>query len=443
METEMGMLTKAWTQLRPHAGQAALWSCEERFVAVPAGRGSGKTELAKRRLVRFLPILKPWPNPQYFYGAPTRNQAKRIAWNDLKNLIPDSWKAEVREGELRIVTVFGSSVCIIGMDNPARVEGVQWDGCVLDESCDLKPGLFDRSIRPALVHRVGWCWRIGVPKRQGPGARDFRAFYESASAGEFPEATGFTWPSSDILPPEALAAAKASMDPKDYREQFDAHWETAGGQAFHSFDRDYNVRPCSYSPKKTIIVGSDFNVDPMAWVIGHRWPDHIEWFDELWMRDTNTPAALGALAGRYPGHTGQWEFYGDASAKARKTSAAASDRVHIMGHPKFRDMGHTIHYTESNPRVENRLAACNAMLCNAAGDRRMFIDPRCKRLIDDLEARCYKPGTRDLADVGDLGHITDAMGYPVHQLFPVRAEIFREQQTVITRGGTTSPYVFR
>jgi len=36
--------------------------------------------------------------------------------------------------------------------------------------------------------------------------------------------------------------------------------------------------------------------------------------------------------------------------------------------------------------------------------------------------RTYKEGTRDVADEGDIGHITDALGYPIHKLFPIRID---------------------
>ncbi len=62
--------TRRWTKLRPHGVQYRLWRCASRFVGVPAGRRSGKTEIAKRRLVLALSQPKPWYNPRYFYGAP-------------------------------------------------------------------------------------------------------------------------------------------------------------------------------------------------------------------------------------------------------------------------------------------------------------------------------------------------------------------------------------
>jgi len=422
-------LTPAWTQLRPHAGQAALWTCPKRFIAVPAGRGSGKTELAKRHLVRCLADRKPWPDPKYFYAAPTHLQAKRNAWQSLLALIPDDWISGGRFGrnvqysELTVTTIFGSQLMIVGMDKPHRLEGCQFDGGVLDESCDYRSGVFDRTVLPMLTHRNGWCWRIGVPKRNGTSAKEYREFFERGISGQDPEAAGYTWPSSDILPSEALRYAKENLDPKDYREQFEASWETAGGRIFYAFDTEYNVRPCQRDARQPIIVGSDFNVDPMAWVLGHKTENRLEWFDEIWLHDTNTQHALDVLVSRYGDHAGGFQFYGDATGRHRESSASRSDYQQILGDPRFIAKGRTVHYLKQNPDPRDRFAACNAMFCNAAGDRRMFVDPRCKRLIDDLNDRHYRPGTREPEDKGDLGHVTDAMGYACHRLFPIHAAL--------------------
>ena len=416
------MLTPRWTKLRPHATQRALWTSPRRFALVPAGRGSGKTELAKRRLVRYLLVKKDWPDPRFFYGGPTRDQAKRIAWDDIQALIPKQCVTHISHSELMIRTIFGSELWLFGMDKPQRIEGPQWDGCVLDESCDLKPGVFDRNVLPALTHRNGWCWRIGVPKRQGPSAFEYRDAFEQALTGEDPDSMGFTWPSSDILDARSLAYARRRMNTKDYQEQFDARFVTAGGAVFYAFDPEVNKRPCEYHANKPLIIGSDFNVDPMAWVIGHKYENRLEWIDEIWIRDTNTPRTLEVLFSRYRNHQAGFEFYGDATATARKTSANISDYAHIMSHEGFRKAGRSVRYPRVNPTEADRFAACNTLLCNAAGEVGMFIDPRCINLLKDLEARYYKPGTKEAVKSGDISHATDAMGYVVCALFPIKIQ---------------------
>jgi hypothetical protein len=429
--------TPRWTPLIYHKTQAALWTCNKRFVAVVAGRGSGKTEIAKRRLVRFLPVVKPWEDPRYFYAAPTYNQAKRVAWHDLLALIPKAWILEVSRGDLVIRTIFGSELHIIGLDKPQRIEGTQWDGGVVDESCDVKPGTSDRSILPGLTWRNGWEWRIGVPKRFGIGASEFRDYFYRIEKGEIPGAAAFWWPSSDIVDPAILKIAQQKMDLKDYDEQFNASWVTASGGIFSSFDSEYNVRPCAYKDTLPIYIGSDFNVDPMAWVIMHRYPspggDFLECFDELYLRDCNTPKALDVLYQKYKHHTAGFRFFGDATGTARKTSAVMSDYAHIARHAGFKALGRTLHYLSSNPPQADKFASANALICSADGSRRFFVDKSCKHLIHDLESRAYKEGTRE-ADVKQkmVGHISDAFCYVVHKLFPVRFPLDTNKSTVAT-----------
>ena len=413
-------LTPAWTQLNYHDGQHAAWTTTKRFVNLPCGRGSGKTELARRRVVRMLPVKKPWIDPLYFYALPTYPQARRVAWEPILNLIPKDWIAKVSASSMVIHTVFNSRLYIVGMDKPARIEGVQWDGGVVDESCDQKPGVFDRSIMPALSHRNGWCWRIGVPKRYGVGAIEFKNVCEMGLKDD-PDVVTHAWPSSDIIPPEQLEAARRMLDPRDYNEQYNASWETVGGLIFYAFDPEENVsNAVHYNPDKPILIGSDFNVDPMCWTIGHRSDTGIHVFDELFIRNTNTPRTLDDLYKRYGTHEAGWEFFGDAAARQRKSSAAQSDYLHIRNDDRFK--GRKIYYTKSNPNLADRFAATNALFRNAKGERRLLIHPRCTHLIEDIQARAYKEGTRDPDDYGDIGHMTDAIGYPVHRLFPIKIE---------------------
>lgn len=428
------MLTPRWTQLKYHPIQRAAWTSSSRFVGLPCGRGSGKTELAKRRLIRYLPIKKEHEDPRYFYAGPTYQQAMRTAWDDLLALIPREWEPKCKGNCIR--TVFGSELWVFGLDNPERIEGPQYDGGVVDESCDQWPGTFDLNILPALTWRQGWCWRIGVPKRQGVGAIEFREWCQSIERGEVTNASVYRWPSSDVAPKEALEWAARYMDAKDYNEQFNAEWETAGGAIFYAFDETQNCRSCAYRPELPIVVASDFNVDPMCWALGHVIDNRIvEWFDEIVLRNANTPGTLDTLYNKYASHTAGFYFYGDATGKARKTAATASDYVHILNDERFKTMGRQIKYVDGNPPVLDRFAACNAMLCNAAGQRRMFIDPRCKMLIKDLRSRHNKPGTMTPNDFGDLGHMTDAIGYFIYQAFPVRITRTTVKTPVIVMGG--------
>lgn len=415
------MLTPAWTALRFHEQQSRLWRSKAQFKAVVAGRGGGKTELARRYTIRWLPVQKPWADAMYFYALPTYAQAKRVAWKPLKRLVPPEWIKPngISESELTIETEFGSTLHLVGMDKPERIEGNQWDGGVLDESSDQKPGAFNTSVLPALSHKRGWCWRIGVPKRFGRGSKEFKQFWQRGLRGEDPNIESFHWTSGEIIPPEALEFARLNLDALDFNEQYGATWESAGGRCFHAFSREHNVQPVGHQPSAVIYVGSDFNVDPMCWILSHKIGNELHVFDELFIRDTNTQRTLDELWTRY-GATQKngWCFLGDASGRARKTSASKSDYQLIKADERFAPK--RVLYPKANPAIVDRFAACNALMCNAASTRRLFIAPKCVHLIEDLEERVYKPGTREPADTGDISHSSDALGYVIHPLFPLR-----------------------
>lgn len=437
------METNAWSQLRYHPVQNTLWRTKHRFCNVVAGRGSGKTELARRRVIYMLGLRKPWPDPVYFYALPTVQQAKRIAWEALIKLIPRNWiQGEPNQSSMCITTVFGSKLYVLGMDRPHRAEGLQYDGGVVDEASDQRPGLFGRTLLPALSHRNGWCWRIGVPKRFGIGAAEFRAAFELGRSQSDPDIRSYTWSSGDILTPDQLRFARQTLDPRDYNEQYNASWEDVAGGIFYSYGpANLSDRVC-FDPSRPVVVGADFNVNPMSWVIGHFIEKGDELagtptdtrrliiFDELFIRNTNTQETLNILFETYGRFARNgFEFYGDASAKARKTSASTTDYIQIKNDKRFNSK---VFFPDANPSIVDRFAACNALLLNAEGQIRCLIHPRCKRLITDLETRAWKEGSREPDDYGDIGHITDAYGYIVHRRFPLSIQVGDESPTVIT-----------
>lgn len=412
-------LNSYWTPLRYHETQQKLWNCRSQFVAAVAGRGSGKTELARRKIVMSLAQKKPWPNPIYAYCLPTFAQAKRVAWKPLLNLVPKNWikKKGINVSDMSIETIFGSTLYVVGMDKPQRIEGLQIDGCVLDESSDQRPGTFDLSIIPMLIQRSGWCWRIGVPKRAGIGRSEFKAFFERGQQEGF----SFWWKSADILSPEALEQVKETMDLQDYLEQFEASWIDLGGTIYYAFSRKENVREeVHYDPIRSIYLGCDFNVDPMCWVLCHFIDSVLHVFDEFFIRNANTEGTLRALAAKYENHRAGWKIFGDASSRQRKTTTTRTDYIIIKNFTALIDK--MVYFAKRNPPLKARYSCVNAALCNAKGERRILINPRCKHLINDFDAMAYKEGTTEPEDYRgtDIGHMSDALGYIAMRIMPIK-----------------------
>ena len=412
-----------WEKLRYHPVQAQLWAYTGRFAAIVAGRGSGKTEICRRKLILEMAIKRAYPDPLYFYVLPTYAQAKRIVWYPMMKMIPPNWveKNGINKTDLSITLVNGAKLYIVGADKPERLEGVQADFVMIDESSDQRPGLFTRTVVPMLSHRYGNCYRLGVPKRNGIGRAEFRDFFLRGQQ-RLDGIASFYWKSSEILTSEQLTQAKSQLSDVDFAEQFEASWIDVGSTVYYNL-RNQNIRDdVYYDPTCEIIVGCDFNVNPMCWILGHMKNDKFYVFDEIYLKNTNTPAAIDHLYNKYYNHIAGWRFYGDASSKHRHASAVRSDYLTIKNDARFGQK--KVLFPRRNPALRDRFAAVNAAFLNASGEIRCYISTTCKHLINDLNAVSYVEGTTEVEDYSgtDIGHMSDAFGYAVHGLMPIRLE---------------------
>lgn len=93
---------------------------------------------------------------------------------------------------------------------------------------------------------------------------------------------------------------------------------------------------------------------------------------------------------------------------------AGAYRQHARGESDvdiFKEKGFLrVDYSKKHPPIADRVNAVNRMLMTASGDIRLYIDPKCKHLIDSLEKVIYKPGTRDMDKTGGIEHSADALG---------------------------------
>ena len=247
--------------------QIRLTQSPARFKVVPAGRRSGKTERAKRNIIRAAmnPRGFKFDDPQFACAAPTFNQAKSIYWKDLKRMIPTWMKVRTSETDLQIDLITGAMIRVVGMDKPERIEGSPWDGIILDEYANMKEGAWEENVLPALTDRKGWAWLIGVPE----GRNHYYDIYKNACGpwninqpkGDW---DGFTWKSIEIMEPEEIERRRAQMDPLTFQQEYEASFINFAGQAYYPFREELHCAPLrqNYNPQAELIVCLDFNVDP-------------------------------------------------------------------------------------------------------------------------------------------------------------------------------------
>lgn len=220
---------------------------------------------------------------------------------------------------------------------------------------------------------------------------------------------------------------------REFDQVYEAEWGDANDLPVYDFNRDTHVTSqAEHSDKLALEVCCDFNVDPMAWVIGHHHGMDAWDFDEIIIPGgARTEQACRELIRRYPSQRQPVRVYGDASGKHRDTRSNVSDYDQIR-----QLLGAHYHNLEiliptSNPPVAERVNAVNAAMAPKAGEPRYGIHPRCVHTIRSWARTSYLPGTRDIDKRPDRKtgspnlprtHPSDASGYRIHWLWPTSAK---------------------
>ena len=437
--------------------QLQVLTCDKRFRVLVAGRRFGKTQLALVELLR-----ASFNRGTAWYVAPSYRQAKRIAWARLKSMLRPHPGAQFNETDLSVHIDGCGVIALRGADQYDSLRGNGLDFVVLDEFASMKPEVWPEVLRPALADRRGRALFIGTPQGHNhlynlfehaqseslagartPEGRAELAGRERAVAGPLNDWAAFHFTTLDggNVTAEELASAARELDERLYRQEFEASFEaTALGRAYHAFSRQANVRPCSFSHGSKLIWSLDFNVHPMCSVLAQRDGDEVEVLDEIVLDDANTLLACQ----RFLDRTRPWhsvsplsvEIYGDASGFQRRTCGTATDWSLIRDFfTKYRGrVDVQIRAASSNPGVRDRINLVNGRLLSASGDHRLFIDPRCKELIQDFERICWRMDdlgqpTNEL-DKSDRmrTHTSDALGYYLAQAFSIYPKIGERPQ---------------
>lgn len=384
--------------------QHSIMRSKKRFRVVVAGRRFGKTFLAIGYLLERAAI----PGTTNWLVAPTYRQAKQIAWKMLRRLCPPTWKYTANESDLTLTFPWGSEISLRGADNPDSLRGVALHSVVLDEYADMDSSAWPEVLRPALADTKGSALFIGTPK----GYNHFYDLWSAAHEREDWGAWSYTTEEGGNVDPEEIAAARAELDERTFRQEFMASFETLSGRVYRAFERAQNVADVTDNGTD-LLIGMDFNVDPMSAVVGVRCADQLHILDEIEIPNGNTEIMSAEINRRYGGR--RIQVFPDPSGQGRRTAAP----VGVTDHAILRSAGFQVIAPKQAPLVVDRINETNGLMRNANGVVRCFIHPRCKRLIRCLEGLTYKEGTSVPDKSLGLDHLPDALGYLIHSEFPI------------------------
>jgi hypothetical protein len=427
-----------WYPLIDHPVQVALINEDVRFKVVPAGRRSGKTERAKRFIVKQALAVP----DRYFVAAPTRDQVKRIYWQDLKLLSPPpSVKNVPLETELTINYVNGSSITLVGLDQPQRIEGDYWGGGIIDEIADTKPGTWENHVSPALdtvnptrPNYRAWAWLIGVPD----GLNHYYDLAEYARSSKDPDWKLYTWKSSDILPSDVIEAAKRRMPRKAYLQEYEASFQTASGRIYEDYsERNYTSE--TIEPHEQLMWAHDFNYSPMSSVIAVKREGSYFCLDEIVLISAVARQSALEFVDRYKDHGNKViKLYGDPAGKAGEKHGQQSNYTEMEA--VLRDHGWTVErkVKMSAPAIRDRQNAVRSKLLNAMDETSLYVNTvKCPYMHKGLATCELKEGSSFIEEASDYQHITTALGYMIEYEDGIKPVTTASSVSLVTLGGNS------
>jgi hypothetical protein len=287
--------------------------CAKRFIVLVAGRRWGKTTLGLFKMLCHAAA----PAQVCYYIGPTERQAREMGWRTLKQLVPPEIIHRFRESELEIELVNRS---IIKVHGPQSLRGNGLDFAMLDECAYMPAELWSEVVRPMLADREGRALLSSTPR----GFNHFCDLYHEAQSRS--DWAAFRHPTAQggYVSANELALLRSTMDPKLYAQEIEASFELQSGRVYHAFSRDLNVTDVPMVPDLPLLVGMDFNIDPMTAVVAQKIGEQCHISAEIVLPNSNTFEMMQELLRRYPGGWGV--VHPDPSGAARKTSAAVGHR---------------------------------------------------------------------------------------------------------------------
>lgn len=227
-------MSKVRLVVKPRRAFRNYFTREERFACLVAHRRAGKTYGAIQDLIfRALSKRRRGASPpRYAYVAPTRDQAKDIAWNYVKEFTKKLPARKVNEGELRVTLPEKQSIRLYSGDNYDRMRGLYFDGVIVDEPADIDPKAWPLVIRPCLSDYQGWASFIGTPK--GKNAFYKRHIMARENSNWFSMLLKAS--ESGIIPAGELEDLRLDLSDDEYGQEYECDFNVGRPGAIYAAD---------------------------------------------------------------------------------------------------------------------------------------------------------------------------------------------------------------
>lgn len=274
-----------------HQSQKIIAKDKHRFRVLRCGRRWGKTTLAIDQMKGQASL----PNSRIAYIAPTYQQARDIAWEQLKKDLKEV--AFFNEARLEIKLVNGSLIILRGWESIETLRGQAFNMVVIDEVAMMRDFWLNwhEVIRPTLTDTKGEAMFISTPKgfnhfydlcNQELTDKDFKTFH-------------FTSWDNPYLPQDEIQTAKNTLPPDRFAQEYEASFQKTQGLVYKEFNREkhlyddlqeFSVPLIRKHYRK--IGGIDFGYNNPAAVLDCRFDGEMLFVEDEWYKAQRTDTQI-------------------------------------------------------------------------------------------------------------------------------------------------------
>ncbi|TXH09389.1 MAG: hypothetical protein E6R04_08105 [Spirochaetes bacterium] len=394
-------------------------------VMLFGGSRSGKTAIIVRQII----IRACKTKSKHLIVRLNFNHAKRSIWLDtlpkVFALAFPGLKHKQNKTDYYYTLSNGSEIWVAGLDDKERIEKIlgteystiYFNECSqipytsiplvktrLAEKNSLNKKIFYDENPPNKSHWSYWLFIKGIdPLDEGPV--EDKSYYDYLLMNPVDN--------MENLDADYLKMLEKLPEAERNRFLYGQFGDESEGQVYHAFRHDDHVKPAKKT-EGTVFVGMDFNVDPMTAVVFQYINNEFHVFDEVYLPNSDTYRMTAELNRK--GYGGA-VVIPDSTGRNRKTSGMSDFEILKQGGFTVKD--------SRNPFVLDRVNNTNRLLMQ----NKIIIDPRCKKLINDLNKVVWKDNKLDQKGENKmLTHISDALGYGLWNLDPILQ--IKEQRTI-------------
>ena len=338
------------------------------------------------------------------------------------------------KSQQKIIFKNGSNILFRHFDEPNKLKSLNLGFAEIEEMSDIPEATFKMLLgRMRQKKRKSWKnfkYRIfGHTNPQSRRGWIYKNFHDTKK----PNYRLVMAPSTEniYLPKDFCENLKSAYDENYYKRNVLGEFDEDNCPLVVPNFSEENIEKVNYLDWCDLHISCDFNVDPMCWILAHIDNHKVYFFDEIVLENTTTTQTCEEFARKYPHHKGKIIINGDASGDNR---TCVSEYTNYMLIRNFfaQKMKRNVefHLRQFNPPIKNRVAAFCSMIKSMDGQRKILIDPKCEKLIYNLNNLKYREGGSNIdiptywaiknnKELKFLSHPFDAASYLVEYYFPI------------------------